>query len=338
MREPAFWWRPQRGIANSPARAACGDLRRGSGAPLARAGSARRRAGRVHRQSDRRRRRQDAARARGRAHAGGGGQAPVLLTRGYGGRLAGPAAGRSAAPPRGRGRGRAAPAGAGRADHRCARPGRRAQQARTRRGGERHRDGRRVPESVVGQGFFRARRRRAARHRQRRVSFRPGPLRAPLAAQFARAQALVVGRRTGTGADAAVGAGAGRGSIPVFRARLEPDAGFIAALGGGPRCSRSPASAIRRNSLRRCATPASRLPRREAFPTITAIARAKPQALCRTGRPRRSRPGDDREGYGAHAGRRRGRRTRRPRARVAGDAGARRRRRRSRAAVARTRR
>jgi tetraacyldisaccharide 4'-kinase len=61
--------------------------------------------------------------------------------------------------------------------------------------------------------------------------FPAGPLRAPLTAQLRRAQALVV-----------VGSGAGNGDVvaaarahglAVFGARLQPDAGFIAALGGG---------------------------------------------------------------------------------------------------------
>jgi tetraacyldisaccharide 4'-kinase len=58
-----------------------------------------------------------------------------------------------------------------------------------------------------------------------------GPLRAPLAAQIARAQALlVVG--TGAGADDIVKQASGRG-VPVFTARLRPDAGFVAAPSGG---------------------------------------------------------------------------------------------------------
>jgi tetraacyldisaccharide 4'-kinase len=58
-----------------------------------------------------------------------------------------------------------------------------------------------------------------------------GPLRAPLAAQLAQAHALVV---VGTSARASeVIAGARARDIPIFSARLEPDAGFIAALGRG---------------------------------------------------------------------------------------------------------
>jgi tetraacyldisaccharide 4'-kinase len=58
-----------------------------------------------------------------------------------------------------------------------------------------------------------------------------GPLRAPLAAQLRRADAMVV---IGDGAGAAGVAAAARDrGIPVFAARLAPDAGFIAALGGG---------------------------------------------------------------------------------------------------------
>ncbi len=56
-----------------------------------------------------------------------------------------------------------------------------------------------------------------------------GPLRAPLAAQLDKADALIV---VGTSLNAAdVAAEARVRGIPVFRARLQPDAGFVAALG-----------------------------------------------------------------------------------------------------------
>lgn len=58
-----------------------------------------------------------------------------------------------------------------------------------------------------------------------------GPLRAPLEAQLARADALVV-VGTSSGAAAIITAARARG-IPVFAARLDPDAGFVSALGGG---------------------------------------------------------------------------------------------------------
>jgi tetraacyldisaccharide 4'-kinase len=58
-----------------------------------------------------------------------------------------------------------------------------------------------------------------------------GPLRAPLDRQLQHAQAVViVGADTGA---TAVAAEARSRGIPVFQARLIPDAGFIAALGGG---------------------------------------------------------------------------------------------------------
>jgi tetraacyldisaccharide 4'-kinase len=58
-----------------------------------------------------------------------------------------------------------------------------------------------------------------------------GPLRAPLEAQLARAHALVV---VGTASGAAdVVAAAQVRNIPVFAAQLRPDPGFLAALGGG---------------------------------------------------------------------------------------------------------
>jgi tetraacyldisaccharide 4'-kinase len=60
--------------------------------------------------------------------------------------------------------------------------------------------------------------------------FPAGPLRAPLAAQVARAHALIV---VGTGPlPAAVDDAAGKVNLPIFRARLAPDAGTIAALAG----------------------------------------------------------------------------------------------------------
>jgi tetraacyldisaccharide 4'-kinase len=58
-----------------------------------------------------------------------------------------------------------------------------------------------------------------------------GPLRAPLAAQLRRADAVVVVGH-GDGALGVAAAAQARG-VPVFAARLEPEAGFIAALGGG---------------------------------------------------------------------------------------------------------
>jgi tetraacyldisaccharide 4'-kinase len=58
-----------------------------------------------------------------------------------------------------------------------------------------------------------------------------GPLRAPLDAQLARAQALLV-IGTSAGAASVVADAAARG-IPVFRARFQPDPGFVAAVGGG---------------------------------------------------------------------------------------------------------
>jgi tetraacyldisaccharide 4'-kinase len=58
-----------------------------------------------------------------------------------------------------------------------------------------------------------------------------GPLRAPFAAQLERADALVVIGTVSGAADVVTAASAR--NIPVFTARLVPDAGFIAALGGG---------------------------------------------------------------------------------------------------------
>jgi tetraacyldisaccharide 4'-kinase len=58
-----------------------------------------------------------------------------------------------------------------------------------------------------------------------------GPLRAPLAAQLARAHALIVIGASAPGSD--IVAQAKMLDIPVLSARLEPNAGFIAALGRG---------------------------------------------------------------------------------------------------------
>jgi tetraacyldisaccharide 4'-kinase len=58
-----------------------------------------------------------------------------------------------------------------------------------------------------------------------------GPLRAPLRLQLERADALVVVGAAPGAADVAADARARH--LPVFEARLQPDAGVIAALGGG---------------------------------------------------------------------------------------------------------
>ena len=60
--------------------------------------------------------------------------------------------------------------------------------------------------------------------------FPAGPLRAPLAAQLDRAHALIVVGRAGP---LDVVAQARARTLPVFHARLEPDAGFVSALGAG---------------------------------------------------------------------------------------------------------
>lgn len=57
-----------------------------------------------------------------------------------------------------------------------------------------------------------------------------GPLRAPLDAQLDRAQALVV---VGDGDAGRIESEARKRGLPVFRARLAPDANFIASLDGG---------------------------------------------------------------------------------------------------------
>ena len=61
------------------------------------------------------------------------------------------------------------------------------------------------------------------------ASFPAGPLRAPLAGQLDRAQALIV---VGEGDAADVTDQARKRALPVFRARLAPDPAFIASLAG----------------------------------------------------------------------------------------------------------
>jgi tetraacyldisaccharide 4'-kinase len=63
--------------------------------------------------------------------------------------------------------------------------------------------------------------------------FPAGPLRAPLDAQLARADAVVLVGAVGEGA-AVVGAAAEARKLPLLRAWLEPDREAIAALAGGP--------------------------------------------------------------------------------------------------------
>ena len=95
-----------------------------------------------------------------------------------------------------------------------------------------------------------------------------GPLRAPLDAQLARAHALVL---VGTAPRARATFRSPRRACAQTRASSRDSA----AAGRSP----SPASATRRNFSRPLPTPASRLPRREAFPTITAI-RAPRRRRC----------------------------------------------------------
>ena len=158
------------------------------------------------------------------------GRRPFLLSRGYGGALAGPGAGRSGAPSRRRGRRRAAAAGAGRADHRGARPRRRRATPRARP----------APASIVMDDGFQ----NPALRKDRSILvvdgrrgigngkvFPAGPLRAPLEAQLRRADALLV---VGAGSGRRGGCGAQAQGLPVFHGRLEPDAQALAALKGRP--------------------------------------------------------------------------------------------------------
>lgn len=99
-----------------------------------------------------------------------------------------------------------------------------------------------------------------------------GPLRAPVRSQLARAHALVV---IGTSAGAAgVIADARAGGLPVLHARLRPDAGLSATLAGG-RVLAFAGIADRRSFSRPWPKRELRLAQRGAFPTITATRRAR---------------------------------------------------------------
>ena len=131
-----------------------------------------------------------------------------------------------------------------------------------------------------------------------------GPLRAPLGAQLDRAQALIV---VGEGAAASVMDEARKRALPVFGARLAPDAAFIASLAGkrvlafagigDPEKFFATLRAQRRHGRR-----GARLRRPPSL-----YARRCP-GVVRRSRARRSHSRHDGEGPRAHAGRRRCRR------------------------------
>ena len=154
------------------------------------------------------------------------GERPMFLTRGYGGRLAGPVVGRSRTHRR-TGRRRAAAAGARRADDRRARPRRRRAAAQAQRR-QRHRDGRRLPESVTCQRPLdpgrsrRAASAMAACSRRARCARRSTP-------QLDRASAILI---VGEGATGNAKPPQRTRGLPVFHARLEPDPAAVASLRG----------------------------------------------------------------------------------------------------------
>ncbi len=226
MREPSFWWR-EASLASAllaPLAAIYGAVAR---ARLERTRPPCRRAGGLHRQFHRRRRRQDADGAGGGADAGGGGRAAGIpqprLWRG----ACGPGPGRSDAASRaGRGR-RAAAARAHGADHRGARP----------------RQGRRPSPPARASSSWTT----ASRIRRWPRTFRcswstPGAA----SAMAGSSRPVRCGRRSTRSSRAPMRwwwSGRRRApqpsrrrararNIPVLPARLRPDAGFIAALGG----------------------------------------------------------------------------------------------------------
>ena len=91
-------------------------------------------------------------------------------------------------------------------------------------------------------------------------------------------------------------------ALPVFRARLEPDAEVVAALGGGRVLAFAGIgdpdkffATLRDAGVAVAAT--------RSFPDHHRFTGAEAQALCDAGRPRGPDAGDDGKGPGAHAGR-----------------------------------
>ena len=164
---------------------------------------------------------------------------------------------------------------------------------------QRHRHGRRLAECFARQGFHHRRgRRRGAASATARV-FPAGPLRAPLAAQLARTDALlVVG--DGEAARAIIAAAPQPAGVP-----RPPRAGRGGGRGAArrARCSPSPASAIRRSFSPPRRRPASRSPSAAPFPTITASRAEEAAATGHAGRARRAGAAHHREGSRAHGGR-----------------------------------
>ena len=179
---------------------------------------------------------------------------------------------------------------------------------------ERHRDGRRVSESVARQGPLASGDRRRAASATAGCSPR-GRCARRSTPQLDRASAHPA-RRRGCAGDRAGGARARPAGISRTRSSPTPRRSRRCAA---RRFWRSPASAIRRNSSRRCARPGSTRRSARGFGDHHRYSAAEARALVARGRRRRSRTADDREGPRAAEGRRDGRAAGAAGARPAGD-------------------
>ena len=277
MREPSFWWR-EAGLASSllapvamvygaVAGAASRGRGRRAGVPVVCAGNLTVGGGGKTPTA--------LAVARMLAQAG---ERPIFLSRGYGGRLAGPV---RVDPARHRALdvgdeplllARVAPTIVARdrvAGARMAVAG----------GGERHRHGRRFSESFRLPRTFRCSSSMAGAASAMAGSSLPVRCGRRSRAQLARAHALVVVGMSPAAAGVIADARA-RGHAGLARPPASGRRRLRATLGGRARAGLCRHRAIRRNSLPLWPRPGSRSAQRAAFPTITATRRGEAQALC----------------------------------------------------------